>query len=150
GINYPIVLLSRYQEFRARGMEAAEARRSAVANAFRAELVGAFVAAIAYGSLSLTQFRGFSQFGVIGFVGMLSVWIAIVPLVPATLVLLERAQLPRVLRDRAPPVTRQGARPLASVFATLVTKHPWPFVIAGLALTIAAAMRIPAYARDPW
>src|SRR5207244_1497760 len=47
GINYPIVLLSRYQEFRARGMAPDEARREAVRNAFRAELVGACVAAIA-------------------------------------------------------------------------------------------------------
>src|SRR5262249_14914917 len=63
GINYPIVLLSRYREFRARGMPKAEARREAVLNAFRAELVGASVASIAYGSLTITQFRGFSQFG---------------------------------------------------------------------------------------
>ena len=80
------MLLSRYRDFRARGMAADEARREAVVNAFRAELVGASVAAIAYGSLTITHFRGFSQFGMIGFVGMLMVWASIVPLVPATLV----------------------------------------------------------------
>ena len=67
GINYPIILFSRYQEFRARGMAPEVARREAVWNAFRAELVGACVAAIAYGSLGVTRFRGFSQFGAIGF-----------------------------------------------------------------------------------
>ena len=41
GINYPIVLFSRYREFRARGMTPDVARRDAVWNAFRAELVGA-------------------------------------------------------------------------------------------------------------
>src|SRR6185369_15625333 len=71
GVNYPIVLYSRYKEFRARGMEPDVARREAVWNAFRAELVGASVASIAYGSLTVTRCRGFSQFGVIGFVGML-------------------------------------------------------------------------------
>jgi len=35
GINYPIVLVSRYLEFRARGQTPAEARRDAVWNAFR-------------------------------------------------------------------------------------------------------------------
>ena len=55
GINYPIVLLSRYREFRARGQEPAEARREAVQNALRAELVGACVASIAYGSLTVTR-----------------------------------------------------------------------------------------------
>jgi len=43
GVNYPIVLLSRYREFRARGMEKEEARREAVLNAVRAELVGGSV-----------------------------------------------------------------------------------------------------------
>ncbi len=47
------------------------ARREAVWNAFRAELVGSTVASIAYVSLTVTRFRGFSQFGMIGFVGML-------------------------------------------------------------------------------
>src|SRR6185369_12766246 len=37
GINYPIVLYSRYKEFRARGMVPDLARREAVWNAFRAE-----------------------------------------------------------------------------------------------------------------
>jgi hypothetical protein len=55
GINYPIVLLSRYREFRARGQDPAEARREAVQNALRAELVGACVASIAYGSLEWIQ-----------------------------------------------------------------------------------------------
>ncbi|HEX7601317.1 MAG TPA: MMPL family transporter, partial [Polyangiaceae bacterium] len=62
GINYPIVLLHRYREFRARGMEPELARREAVLNAFRAELVGSLVASIAYGSLVVTHFRGFNQF----------------------------------------------------------------------------------------
>ncbi len=89
GINYPIVLLSRYREFRARGQEPADARREAVQNALRAELVGACVASIAYGSLTVTDFRGFNQFGWIGFVGMLLVWVSMIPCVPALIVVIE-------------------------------------------------------------
>lgn len=96
GINYPIVLLSRYREFRARGQAPADARREAVQNALRAELVGACVGSIAYGSLTVTQFRGFNQFGWIGFVGMLLVWVSMIPCVPALLVLVE------ALQDRLP------------------------------------------------
>jgi hypothetical protein len=110
GINYPIVLLARYREFRARGQARDAARRDAVWNAFRAELVGAFVGAIAYGSLVVTRFRGFSQFGMIGFVGMILVWIAMIPCVPALLVVLERIQerLPPWLRDPPPRVADDG------------------------------------------
>jgi predicted RND superfamily exporter protein len=153
GINYPIVLLSRYREFRARGMPPDAARGEAVKNAFRAELVGACVAAIAYGSLSVTRFRGFSQFGAIGFIGMLTVWAAIVPLVPAMLVLVEGLQprLPLFLRDR--PTTPDEARRRGAVtrwIALETRRHPWLFLTLAVAATVAAITRIPGYMRDPW
>ncbi|WP_438027505.1 efflux RND transporter permease subunit [Sorangium sp. So ce233] len=153
GVNYPIVLLSRYRDFRARGMAADEARREAVLNAFRAELVGASVAAIAYGSLTITQFRGFSQFGTIGFVGMLMVWASIVPLVPATLVAIEhvQARLPRWLRDPAPRVSDEGAAGPGARLLSRATKR-WPVVILAVApiTLLLAAWKLPAYVRDPW
>jgi predicted RND superfamily exporter protein len=153
GINYPIVLLSRYQEFRARGMPPETARGEAVKNAFRAELVGACVAAVAYGSLSVTRFRGFSQFGAIGFVGMLTVWLAIVPLVPAMLVVVEGLQprLPPFLRDRPPALRKDGSRGWITRLAALSTRrHPWLFLGLACVATAAAVGRIPRYLRDPW
>ncbi|WP_394842150.1 MMPL family transporter [Pendulispora brunnea] len=153
GINYPIVLLSRYYDFRARGMAPEVARREAVWNAFRAELVGACVAAIAYGSLSVTNFRGFRQFGVMGFVGMLAAWASIVVLVPAATALVERIQskLPPSLRDRAPAVRPDGSRSAVTRWlAVQTTRAPWLFLAAGAIMTLVAAWRIPSYARDPW
>jgi hypothetical protein len=153
GINYPIVLLSRYRDFSARGMPKEVARREAVLNAFRAELVGACVASIAYGSLTVTRFRGFSQFGTIGFVGMLAVWAAIVPLVPALVVIVERLQphLPRWLRDPPPRVREDGATgPVVQALARLVGRYPIPIVALAVALTAVAASRLPGYLRDPW
>lgn len=153
GINYPIVLLSRYREFRARGMEKAEARREAVLNAFRAELVGASVASIAYGSLTITQFRGFSQFGTIGFVGMLLVWVAIVPVVPAMIVIIENIQerLPPWLRDPPAPVAADGSSGVVMRTIAKVTER-WPiaFVVVPIVFTAWAASHLPAYLRDPW
>ena len=117
GINYPIVLLSRYREFVARGMPPDVARRDAVWNAFRAELVGALVAGIAYGSLTVTRFRGFNQFGTIGFIGMLLVWVSMIPVVPAMLVLIDKrageaAPLDaRSRRARCTPTARAGSSP---------------------------------------
>jgi hypothetical protein len=153
GINYPIVLLSRYKEFRAQGMEPDVARSQAVWNAFRAELVGACVAAIAYGSLLVTQFRGFSQFGAIGFFGMFFVWASIIPLVPALVVLVERwqAKLPRVLRDRPARVRADGSRSAAISFLARATeRYPWAFIGLALVLTAAACAKVPGYVRDPW
>jgi predicted RND superfamily exporter protein len=140
GINYPIVLLSRYREFVARGRPPADARREAAQSALRAELVGACVAAIAYGSLTVTEFRGFTQFGWIGSVGMLCVWLAMVPCVPALLALVDK---PRV------SISGQDGR-LAAVLARATARYPRAIVAGGLLVTAGVACRIPAFVRDPW
>src|SRR5260370_12064893 len=121
GINYPIVLLSRYSEFRARGQDPASARREAVQNALRAEVVGACVASIAYGSLTVTQFRGFNQFGWIGFVGMLLVWVSMIPCVPALIVVVDRMHAGNPDWMRGPP--SRASRP--RVLARLSERSPW-------------------------
>ena len=153
GINYPIVLLSRYREFCARGMDKPTARREAVLNAFRAELVGASVASIAYGSLTITQFRGFSQFGMIGFVGMLLVWAAIVPVVPALIVAIEWIQekLPAFLRDPEPKISEDGTSgPVMRFIGRVTGKYRVAFIVVPLLFTAWAASYLPGYLRDPW
>jgi predicted RND superfamily exporter protein len=141
GINYPIVLLSRYREFRARGQAPADARRDALWNAFRAELVGACVGSIAYGSLTITQFRGFSQFGLIGFFGMLLVWVSMIPIVPALLVVIEgiQARLPPWMRDPEPRLLADGSRgPVTRCLAYATEKAPWLFLIAAGGVSLVA------------
>lgn len=144
GINYPIVLLSRYKEFRARGLSPDQARRDAVWNAFRAELVGACVGSIAYGSLTITRFRGFNQFGVIGFVGMLLVWVTIIPCVPAMIALQEHLQPGQIVR---PP---RGPGWMVRAIARATERAPWAFLLGALVLSALAACKLPAYLRDPW
>jgi predicted RND superfamily exporter protein len=144
GINYPIVLVSRYRDFRARGQSADEARRDAVWNAFRAELVGASVGSIAYGSLTITDFRGFSQFGTIGFVGMLLVWLSVIPLVPAMLALGER------LGWVGAPVASGRGTTLTRFIARATERRALWFAAAAVLVTTAALSTLPRYLRDPW
>jgi predicted RND superfamily exporter protein len=153
GINYPIVLLARYREFRAQGQTPAEARRGAVENALRAELVGACVASIAYGSLTVTSFRGFNQFGWIGFVGMLLVWISMIPCVPALLVVIEwvQSKVPPWLRDPEPRFRPDGSRGAPSRWVAMATERaPWAFLALAAGITALAAWKVPAFLRDPW
>ncbi len=153
GINYPIVLLSRYREFRARGQAPDDARRDAVWNAFRAELVGALVGGIAYGSLIVTRFRGFNQFGMIGFVGMLLVWVSMIPTVPAMLVVIEKVQakLPWWLRDPPPRIEKDGSRgPVTKLIANATERYPWVFLSLAAVACVVAAWKLPTYLRDPW
>ncbi|RYZ67743.1 MAG: RND transporter, partial [Proteobacteria bacterium] len=153
GINYPIVLLSRYQDFLARGADPAEAKRAAVYNAMRAEFVGACVASIAYGSLTISDFRGFSQFGMIGFVGMLLVWLAIIPVVPALLAAIEalNPKLPSYLRMGVPKLRSDGSRSRTlSLVAKVTYTYPWFFVLVTVVITARAVWHLPEYFADPW
>ncbi len=102
GINYAIVLMSRYEEQRARGDDPSEALREALAGCWRGTLVAAISASAAYASLMVTSFRGFYQFGVMGAVGALACWAATFTVLPAILVLLDRKQRPGHHATRAP------------------------------------------------
>ncbi|MFO0736235.1 MAG: MMPL family transporter [Labilithrix sp.] len=167
GINYPIVLLGRYREFVARGMSPDVAKKAAVWNAFRAELVGACVAGIAYGSLTITRFRGFSQFGMIGFVGMLLVWLSIIPLVPAVVTIFERQRAKPgykpiarvrdaifnapVIRSLFPEVKADGSRgEFINGIARITERFPKAIVALAVVVTVVAVVKIPAFIRDPW
>src|SRR5215471_757368 len=94
GINYAIVLMSRYEEHRSRGEAADLALRNALGGTWRGTLVASIAAAVAYASLRVTSFRGFSQFGVMGATGAIFCWLATYSVLPAILSWLDR---PRVL-----------------------------------------------------
>jgi uncharacterized membrane protein YdfJ with MMPL/SSD domain len=82
GINSGIMLLGRYQEQLRHGDPVSGAITRAVKETFRPTLAAALAAAAAYASLALTDFRGFSQFGLIGGIGMVVSWLATYGLVP--------------------------------------------------------------------
>ncbi|MBS1153349.1 MAG: superfamily protein [Myxococcaceae bacterium] len=73
GINFPLLVLA---YFRARPRD--EARPHAVLNAskqaFFGTLAASLAASAAYGGLAISNFKGFSQFGWIGGLGMITTW----------------------------------------------------------------------------
>ncbi|HET6281305.1 MAG TPA: MMPL family transporter [Polyangia bacterium] len=126
GINYAIVLMSRYEEHRARGQSSGDALRSALAGVWRATLVASIAASAAYASLMVTSFRGFYQFGVMGAVGSLCSWLATFTVLPAMLIVLDRrgknghvARAPIEIRTLAKIL--RGARVQVLVVMGLVT-----------------------------
>ncbi|MBS1122062.1 MAG: putative rane protein [Deltaproteobacteria bacterium] len=92
GINYGILLVARYLEER-RTLPAQAAMATAIAGTLRPTLVASLGAAIAYGALAATQFRGFADFALIGSVGMLVCWIGSFTLLPV--LILRFAATPR-------------------------------------------------------
>ncbi|HWZ88670.1 MAG TPA: MMPL family transporter, partial [Polyangiaceae bacterium] len=91
GINFGIVYMARYIEARGEGqLEVAEAVRVAHEETWAGTLAAAAAALVAYGSLSITDFRGSRHFGIIGGVGMVLCWLATYLVLPAWLVASER------------------------------------------------------------
>ncbi|HEY5926303.1 MAG TPA: MMPL family transporter [Kofleriaceae bacterium] len=81
GINYGIFLIARYLEER-REHDIDEALARAIVGTLRPTAVASLGAAIAYGSLAATSFKGFADFAIIGAIGMLLCWIATYILLP--------------------------------------------------------------------
>ena len=83
GVNPNIIWLSRYFEERRRGYEVRYSIFRTHENTWLATMIASGAAALAYGSLMITDFRGFRDFGIIGGVGMLFWWVSAITVLPA-------------------------------------------------------------------
>ncbi len=90
GINFGIIYLARYLEERRKGKSIIRATNLSLTHTATATWTAALAAGLSYGSLMLTSFRGFRQFGVIGLVGMLLCWISSFTLLPALLIFFDK------------------------------------------------------------
>src|SRR6185437_3274910 len=90
GINYGIMYMARYLEARRDdGADVATAIELAHRDTWLPTLSGSATTMLAYGSLILTDFRGFKHFGIIGGYGMLLCWAATYLCTPALLAATE-------------------------------------------------------------
>jgi uncharacterized protein len=142
GTNYAIVLLSRYEEHRRAGRSAVDATLEACAALWRPTGIAALASALSYLSLTVTGFRGFSQFGLIGAAGCLFAWIGTFLLMPALLCLFDR---------RGPARTGRAtwAGPLPAI-ARLIEGSPRKVLIAGAVITVVMLIGASRFGRDPF
>jgi uncharacterized protein len=142
GINYAIVLMSRYEEHRSRGEEPDASLAAALEGTWRGTLVASVCASAAYASLMVTSFRGFYQFGVMGAAGALCCWIATYTMLPAMLVLLDRRDRGRAKLTRAPV----DLKPLAK----FIGRHGAGVSIVVALLTVASVFGLRHFLQDPF
>ena len=148
GINFGIIYMARYLEARrVQGKTSAEAALVAHGETWLPTLAAAAAATLSYGSLAITDFRGFKHFGIIGGVGMILCWISTYAFLPTILVVSEKTSpmflKPNALRSRIRGWYGYG-------FAWLTERFPRAISIAGIAFGIVAAGATAHYfASDP-
>lgn len=143
GINTPIVLLARYGEERRRGGDVQLALRGALTHTILSTATAMLAASLAYGSLIVTDFRGFSQFGLIGGAGMIFVWICSMIVVPPVVLLGERLR-PGVFT----PKTNLWRIPFLWL-GKGVARYPVWTVLGLVALTTLSVFPMRKYVQDP-
>jgi hypothetical protein len=146
GVNAGIILLARYLEERRAGRDVAAALGTAVHRTLPATLSASAGAGVAYAAMMLTRFRGFSQFGFIGGVGMIACWLSVYLLMPPLLALLEGMR--PLVRPGAPPA-REGV--LSGPTSRWIVRFNKPIVVWGTLLAAVSAAVFVAYlGRDPF
>jgi predicted RND superfamily exporter protein len=146
GVNPNIIWLSRYFEERRGGFGVRDAILRAHQNTWLATMIASGAAALAYGSLMITDFRGFRDFGIIGGAGMVFCWLSAIIVLPSAAAAYERF--------RPFPVGKSEKRRwgnYAHVFAAVAERVPWGVVAASAVLSLfSAAFVTHAVLQDPF
>ena len=90
GIDFGIHVLARYDEERLRGRDAEQAMRVSVIEVGSANFAGGMTTAATFFTLLLAEFRGFSQFGLVAGLGVLISLFAMLSVLPALVLTLQR------------------------------------------------------------
>lgn len=90
GIDYSLVILSRFLEERRADRDLREAMIISLSTTWRATITSALTTSGAFSVLALTKIKGFSQFGIIGGVGMIMCWLTTYIFLPSLINLTER------------------------------------------------------------
>ena len=143
GINTPIVLLARYGEERRIGTSVEDALALAAERTVQGTSTAMLAASIAYGCLIITDFRGFSQFGLIGGAGMIFVWLSTFLFVPAVLIFGESLR-PGIFT----PGNNLWRYPFA-LLGRISARIPVTLGLIALALLGLSVMPMIRYVRDP-
>jgi hypothetical protein len=136
GIDFGIHIYGRYTEERRDGYDVADSIETTFLSTGQAVATGAFTTAVAFYSLVIADFKGFSEFGFIAGTGVLLALVSMLLVLPAVLVLFEKYGLLNTQSTGAAPQPRPPARRFRA--ASYV-------VVASLALVVLSLFYIPPY-----
>ncbi len=125
GIDFGIHNYSRYREERQRGRCVEQAIRTVMTHTGGASLAAALTTSLGFLSLTLTEFRAFTEFGFIAGAGVMLIFISMYSLFPAIIVLYERVRLFKTKNIQPPNWAKNTAgglkRPQRQSFSLPIT-----------------------------
>jgi hypothetical protein len=159
GLNFSVIYMARFLEARRRGSSLLDGVRLAHQRTWVPTLTAAAAASASYGSLLVTEFRGFHDFGLIGGLGMVLCWLATYFALPSVLTVVERL----FPIDHRPPSEQHRPSLLARLrhltgggvafgqpFAALVPRAPRLLGLGGTLLAVVGIVATVQYVRaDP-
>ncbi len=152
GINFGIIYMARFLEARRRGLPLLDAVQISHRDTWLPTLTAGCAASAAYGSLLVTEFRGFRDFGLIGSVGMVLCWLCTYLVLPSLLTVIERVWPLDGEAGPLAPLRRltQGGVAFGRPFAALAPLAPRLVTIVGSALGVIGIVATIFYVRaDP-
>ena len=138
GIDYALLMITRYREFLAEGQEPREATIATVETAGRSVLVAGTTVVISMMGLFATDLNYMQGAAVAAILSVLVIMLAAVTLLPAMLGFagrnIDRLRLPGARHRTA------GGSPVWRRWAQFVQRRPWPAAVAGAALSLLLAV----------
>ncbi len=107
GINFGIIYMARFLEARRRGATLLDGVRIAHRETWLPTLTAGCTAAASYGSLMITEFRGFRDNGEIGSIGMVFCWLGTYLTLPSILTVMEKIAPMKSRSTSGPPSSQQ-------------------------------------------
>jgi RND superfamily putative drug exporter len=137
GIDYSMLVVRRFREQRAAGDEPADAVAWTLSTAGRTVTFSGAILAVSFVPLALTRLPFFAESAVAAILVVAMTVVGALTLLPALLIALgdrlDRLPLPRKAATR-PPGERWER------WARWVMRHPWPVLVAGVAVLVLAAL----------
>ncbi len=146
GINFGIIQFARFVEEMRAGKTLREALSKALVYTARSTSTASLAASIAYGSLIVTNFRGFNGFGYMGGIGMLLCWICAFTMQPAMVALLDRWFPFR--KEKGSGALTEGM--LARPFARFIFRYKNAVHALAIVFTAVCAVALVPYLAEPY
>lgn len=137
GINFSLIFMARYAEERRKNLPFAEALLISFDTTWIATLASAITTSVGFGTLMLTEVKGFSHFGFMGGIGLFLCWVATYTFLPSFIYVSEKI-LPIKFRE-------QSKKSLTSYLANLSDQSPKKIVKISAGITLIALISLGLY-----